>query len=192
MEEIKNASISINLNEGNILISGSEGFVEKNMESIFAFVERNNKYKSTLFQKQSLPISDAQNKAPIGRNGFEKEENNCIETDKYIKSGVYHVDSEDGTISILKKIPGNSNAEKMKNIALIVLHIRKEKVVGKEIIPICEKHNCYDASNFSSVFKNEKTNIIRKGSGQKWTIELTQPGEDAAIQLLEEMANEKK
>lgn len=29
MEEIKNASISINLSEGNINISGSEEFVEK-------------------------------------------------------------------------------------------------------------------------------------------------------------------
>ena len=35
MEEIKNASISINLNEGNISISGSEEFVEKNMETVF-------------------------------------------------------------------------------------------------------------------------------------------------------------
>ncbi|MBQ6874549.1 MAG: hypothetical protein IJO24_09690 [Clostridia bacterium] len=191
MEEIKNASISINLNEGNILISGSEDFVEKNMESIFAFVERNNKYKSTLSQKQNLPISDSQKETPISGKSFE-EENNSIVTDKYIKSGVYHVDSEDGSISILKKIPGDNKAEKMKNITLIVLYIRKGKVPGKEIIPICEKHACYDSANFSTTFKNEKTNIIRKGSGQSWTIELTQPGESAALALLEEMANDKK
>ena len=60
------------------------------------------------------------------------------------------------------------------------------------VIPICTKHACYDSSNFSSIFKNEKTNIIRKGSGQNWTIELTQPGEAAAITLLEEMANDTK
>ena len=80
----------------------------------------------------------------------------------------------------------------MKNIALIALYIRKGKVPGKEIIPICEKHACYDSANFSSTFKNEKTNIIRKGTGQAWTIELTQPGEAAALALLEEMANDKK
>ena len=45
MEEIKNASISINLSEGNINISGSEEFVEKNMETVFAFVERANNIK---------------------------------------------------------------------------------------------------------------------------------------------------
>ena len=42
MEEIKNATISINLIEGNIVISGSEDFVEKNMETVFSFVERAN------------------------------------------------------------------------------------------------------------------------------------------------------
>lgn len=35
MEEIKNASISINLNEGNISISGSEEFVEKTWKQFF-------------------------------------------------------------------------------------------------------------------------------------------------------------
>lgn len=40
MEEIKNASIAINLNEGTITMTGSEAFVEKNMEKVFSFVEK--------------------------------------------------------------------------------------------------------------------------------------------------------
>lgn len=191
MEEIKNATVSINLTEGNIVISGSEEFVEKNMETIFSFVERVNKSVYDP-KKVAQPKEDCRGETTISEEAITTEETTPITVDKYIKAGVYHIDGEDGTISILKKIPGNSNAEKMKNIALIVLYIRKEKIAGKEIIPICEKHVCYDASNFSSVFKNEKTNIVRKGSGQKWTIELTQPGEEAAIELLEEMANDKK
>ena len=191
MEEIKNATISINLSEGNIAISGSEEFVEKNMETIFSFVERANKSvyapKKVAQQKEDCRVETT-----ISEEAITAEKTSPITVDKYIKAGVYHIDGEDGTISILKKIPGNSNAEKMKNIALIVLYIRKEKIAGKEIIPICEKHACYDSANFSSTFKNEKTNIIRKGSGQSWTIELTQPGETAALALLEEMANDKK
>ena len=190
MEEIKNATISINLTEGNIVISGSEEFVEKNMETVFSFVERANKSvyapKKVAQQKE-----DCRREMTISEEPITTEET-TITVDKYIKAGVYHIDGEDGTISILKKIPGNSNAEKMKNIALIVLHIRKGKIAGKEIIPICEKHACYDSANFSATFKNEKTNIIRKGNGQAWTIELTQPGEVAALALLEEMANDKK
>ena len=167
MENI-NSSISISLRDGNITISGSDTFVEKNKQAAFDFVERN----LALFPT-TPPATPA-------------------ESDKYIEAGIYHIDPDDGTISILKKIPGNNKSEKTKNIALIVLYIKKGKVPGKDIIPICVKHACYDSSNFSSIFKNEKTNIIRKGSGQNWTIELTQPGEAAAINLLEEMVNDTK
>lgn len=191
MEEIKNATISINLTEGNIVISGSEEFVEKNMETVFSFVERTSK-SEYIPNKLMQQKEDRGGETPIPEKNVITEGTAPIAIDKYIEAGVYHIDGEDGTISILKKIPGNSNAEKMKNIALIVLYIRKEKIAGKEIIPICEKHACYDSANFSTTFKNEKTNIIRKGSGQAWTIELTHPGETAALALLEEMANDKK
>ena len=40
MENI-NSSISISLRDGNITISGSDTFVEKNMQAAFDFVERN-------------------------------------------------------------------------------------------------------------------------------------------------------
>lgn len=50
MEEIKNASISINLSEGNINISGSEEFVEKYGNG-FAFVERANNIKKVKQKK---------------------------------------------------------------------------------------------------------------------------------------------
>lgn len=190
MEENKNVSISINLGDGSITISGSETFVEKNMNSVFDFVERNRQFvpqttaseedatKGDKFSTQSTLTTPPIENPKIG--------------DKYIKAGVYHIGAEDGAISILKTVPGKNKAEKAKNIALIVLYIRKGKVDGKELIPICEKHACYDSGNFSSTFKNEKTNIIRKGSGQSWTLELTQPGESAALALLEEMANDKK
>lgn len=193
--ENKNSTISINLHEGSISISGSEEFIEKNLKVAFDFVEKNiltcsksitpSDTPTFVNPSKNLPISD------IVSSEFTKEPP-IPSDDKYIKAGVYHIDSDDGTISILKKVPGNNKSEKAKNIALIVLYIKKGKVSGKDIIPICEKHACYDSSNFSATFKNEKTNIIRKGTGQSWTIELTRPGEAAALALLEEMANDKK
>ena len=188
MEEIKNASISINLNEGNILISGPEEFVEKNMEKVFSFVERTGCLRFS--EKTVAEIST--DKGCTTKCTDAKSEIVNPDADKYIRAGVYHIDTEDGKISILKKIPGNSKAEKMKNIAMIVLYIRKEKILGKEIIPICEKHSCYDGPHFASTFESEKTNLIKKGNGKAWTLELTQPGEEAVIALLEEMANDKK
>lgn len=186
MEEQKNASVTINLKEGHIIISGSEEFVEKNMKEVFSFVERTIHLPT---DGGILSETKIETKEEIKVEREEARSGNAV--DKYIAAGVYHIDSE-GEISILKRIPGNSKSEKTKNIALIVLYIRNGKIQGKDIIPLCEKHACYDSANFSSVFKNEKTNIVRKGNGQSWTLELTQPGEEAAISLLEEMANDKK
>ena len=188
------ATVSINLHDGSIVISGSEDFIEKTMKVAFDFVEKNLSLPATPSVLTTLAATNQ-----LEHNSKEDivnlESNNTAlvpSDDKYIKAGVYHIDADDGSISILKKVPGDNKAEKTKNIALIVLFIKKGKIQGNEIIPICEKHACYDSSNFSAVFKNEKTNIVRKGSGQSWTIELTQPGETAARALLEEMANDKK
>ncbi|WP_249028579.1 hypothetical protein [Tannockella kyphosi] len=189
MEEIKNASITINLSQGSFSIQGSEIFVEKNMGDVFSFVEKNSSIVQLTqpHENQIKMNSDCENSA------IEQKITPVLNmSDKYIEGGIYHIDSEDGSISILKKIPGNNDATKIKNIALIVLHIRKIKIEGKEIISLCEKHNCYDSSNFAAIFNKEKTNIIKKGQGRKWTIELTQPGEEAAVNLLEEMLSANK
>ena len=194
MENI-NSAISINLRDGNVTISGSEAFIEKNIQIAFDFVERNlHLLSATSSEAKAVfrPDETHLNSSSIVAETTDSNSPYDVENEKYISAGVYHIDKEDGTISILKKIPGSSKSEKTKNIALIVLYIRKGKVPGKELIPICEKHACYDSTNFSSIFKNEKTNIIRKGTGQNWTIELTQPGRTAAIALLEEMANDTK
>ena len=191
----KSPAISLNLYEGSISISGSEEFIEKNLKVVFDFVEKNIQTNSrATTTSDTLTVVNASKDIPIS-NTVSSEHlkvSAAPSDDKYIKAGVYHIDAEDGTISILKKVPGDSKSEKVKNIALIVLYIKKGKIPGKDIIPICEKHACYDSSNFSATFKNEKTNIIKKGTGQSWTIELTQPGEAAALELLEEMANDKK
>lgn len=196
MDITASTSISVNLKEGTAEICGSESFVEKNVQYVFNFLEKNLSSQiisaqPTVSSSTSVPVSESINTLSTASNNTNSSAL-TEQSDKYIQAGVYHIDPEDGTISILKKVPGNNKAEKTKNIALIVLYIRKSKIPGKEIIPLCEKHVCYDSSNFSSIFKNEKTNIIRKGTGQNWTIELTQPGEKAAIALLEEMANDTK
>lgn len=192
MENDKTAKISINLSEGSMIIAGSEDFVAKNTKLIFDFIEKSSKAQQgfTAVTTQSQ-VANAEN-SPVETQPRELDDSLPPADDKYIKAGVYHIDSEDKTISILKNIPGNSKVEKTKNIALIVLFIRKTKISSKEIIPICEKHACYDSSNFAAVFKSEKVLMIKKGSGQSWTLELTKPGEEAAIKLLEEMGNDKK
>lgn len=188
MSDIVNANITVNLKEGSFSISGSELFVEKNKEIVFKFIENN---KDTNIKKTSIGINTP-SVLPIQKEETKQNNNpnpNINDIKKYIESGIYHIDDNDGKISILQKIPGSNKAEKIKNIALLVLYAKNENINGKELIPQCEKHSCYDSKNFATIFKKEKTNFIRKGNGSSWTLELTQPGKKAVVELLEEMVN---
>lgn len=193
MEEIKNASIAINLNEGTINMNGSEAFVEKNMERVFAFIEKARGTSSKInTPTKVVPVPVAGDTKTLD----EKQEDTLSQTadkDKYKKLGIYSVDAEDGTISIHRKIPGSNNAEKMKNVALIVLYEKGEAIEGATLKTLCEKQGCWDRKNSSSIFEREIKHFIKKKvSAQKWTIALTIDGEQAAADLLEGMVNDKK
>ncbi len=189
MEEIKNASISINLSEGSIVISGSEEFVEKNMENVFSFVEHANQYTYLTIPQKAPNTDNVKDEIVVKTDNVEQQ----TDKDKYKNLGIYSVDSENDTIYIHRKIPGNNNAEKMKNIALIVLYEKGEPVEGATLKTLCEKQGCWDRSNSSSIFEREmKLFIKKKISAQKWTIDLTIDGEKAAVELLEGMINDKK
>ena len=187
-------SVTVNLSDGSFSISGPAEFVEKNIGNVFEFIE---KYlgKPPRVQKCAL-LTEA--KMGMESNAIADESTSSVpmmstaDKDRFIQAGVYHVDAADGSISILKKIPGANKTEKTKNIALIVLYVKDSRIQGKELIPLCEKHACYDSNNFAATFKKDISNFIRKGSGQNWTIELTKPGEEAALALLEEMVDDKK
>lgn len=183
-----NVNICINLKDGSVSISGSEEFVSKNMETVFDFVMENLNLSNKTFSKTPEAVETSTLNENSSNNLAEESERK----DKYITAGIYHVDPESGDISILKKIPGNSKAEKMKNIALIALYVKQGKIEGRDLVPLFEKHACYDSSNCTKIFKSELSNMIYKPNGKKWTLELTQPGQEAAIALLEEMTNDKK
>lgn len=58
---------------------------------------------------------------------------------------------------------------------------------------LCEKQGCWVATILQQFLRREiKLFIKKKISAQKWTISLTIDGEQAAIELLEGMINDKK
>ena len=109
---------------------------------------------------------------------------------KYARVFTYDGDK----VYIHKKVPGNNNATKTKNIALIVLFAKGESIYGDEIKALCEKNGCLDKNNFAGTFEGDTKNFIKKGKkgSSKWTIELTMDGQEAAEALLEEMLNANK
>lgn len=198
MDEFKNASINVNINEGSISISGSETFVEKNIEVVFAFVEKsfalsnNKKVTSPVENTSKLEMTNTSTDT-TNVDEVEPIDGDPVDKDIYKAHGIYSVDSEDGTISIHRKIPGNNNAEKMKNIALIVLYEKGEPIEGATLKTLCEKQGCWDRKNSSTIFEREYKYFIKKKISSKiWTIALTIDGEHAAKELLEGILNDKK
>jgi hypothetical protein len=167
--------ISVNLKERSFTISGTEEFVERNKQELKEIIMKN------IEQEETEMVNKNEN----------KKEYLAKEQDKYINNGIYAIDNKDGTVTILKKVPGKNNSEKTKNIALIVLFAKGEdtRIQGSEIRKLCEKQKCYDAKNFASTFKRDMSNFIMKGKGQSWTLELSIPGRDNAKELLESLCN---
>lgn len=176
-------NINVNLKEGSFSITGSEEFIERNKKELEDFI-KNNYNEAKSISNTSVIVKDETVEDTIT--------DSKIVEDKYIQKGIYAIDNEDGSITILKKIPGKNNAEKTKNIALLVLYAKgqNEKIQGSEIRGLCEKQKCYDPKNFAAIFRRDISNFIIKGKGQSWTLELSIPGRDNAIELLESMCND--
>lgn len=176
-------NISINLKEGSFSITGSEEFIERNKKELEDFI-KNNYNETRSISNEGATVKD------------ETMEDKIIDSkkvkNKYIQKGIYAIDNEDGTITILKRIPGKNNAEKTKNIALLVLYAKgqNEKIQSSEIRGLCEKQKCYDPKNFAAIFRRDMSNFIIKGKGQSWTLELSIPGRENAIELLESMCSD--
>ncbi|MBR3206570.1 MAG: hypothetical protein IKF58_09195, partial [Bacillus sp. (in: Bacteria)] len=174
------SEINVNLREGSFSINGSEEFIEKHMNDVFGFVEKSIG-SATPPIKTTKAIEVATETTKPNANPSTNTEDRL---QKYIDGGALHIDS-DGNVSILGKIPGNNKSDKTRNIAMIILYVKNCPIVGNDIKPICEKHKCLDKAHFANTFDREKKYIVRGGSGRNWTIELTQPGEEKAIELLE-------
>ena len=177
--EVK-TEICVNLTEGSFKIEGSEKFVLEQLSTLKEYIADTRFTEPRQLRSDNLITTDSICETSNVSPTFNQE------LLKY--TSIVHVD-DDGEVSILQKIPGKSKSERMKRIALIVLFAKNEKIIAKTLIPICEKHSCYDGGNFSTAFSNDITNFIKKGKGKMWTLELTMPGRESAVALLDEMVN---
>ncbi len=185
MTEIITTQVVVNLREGIFSLSGSESFVEKYMPELKEFIEKN----------ITLSRHSAIQQAPQNCNKITppvaSQVNVQKEYDKYEENGIYYRDEETGNIQILKTVPGKSKASKSKNVALILLYAKNDVISSSEIIAHCTEQACFDQPNFSATFKKKDGCFIRQGNGQNWTLKLTIPGKEKAIELMESMIDVK-
>lgn len=179
-----NSQISVNMKEGSFLISGTEAFVEKNIESLKSFIREN-------VDKIVMNVPSITNQYTPNKTDSIIPQDSEKQVDKYQEKGIYFVDSETGEIQILKPIPGKSKASKSRNVALILLYAKNDVINGSDLKKHCVEQACYDQSNFAAWFKKKDGCFVRQGNGQNWTLRLTIPGKEEAITLLESMIDAK-
>lgn len=176
--------VVVNLKEGTFSLSGTESFVEKHMQELKGLIEKG---FSNIPNKPADTIQNNAN-AIVSTNVTQADQ---AIGNKYIDNGIYYVDDTSGEIQILKTVPGKGKAGKAKNVALILLYAKNDVVNSSEIIKHCQEQACFDQGNFSATFKKKDGCFIRQGNGQNWTLKLTVPGREKAVELLESMIDAK-
>lgn len=170
------AKVRVSLVDGTLEFEGSETFVatqlEKFSEAIKAGLGRSEKRKS--------------NETPAtSREAETKSQATSGDLDDVFAS-------TDTGVQILKDIPGNSNAQKMVNVAKLLLFglkqlKQKDTVLFEDVKAACLAHGCYDGNNMSTVLKDEKEAFVFGGSGKKQTLRLTVPGTKSTAKLVAEI-----
>lgn len=178
MEEKDYSEIYINLKEKTFSIKGNSNFVKESFESIKEIVV-------SLKNVQEITEKDEAEEEIVESENYTKEN----DKDKYIKAGIYSLD--ENKVIFYKRITGKTNAEKMKNVALVAIYAKNEKIQSGELKELCERQSCYDANNFAAIFKRDIENFIVKGKSQSqsWEIDLTVGGREKAQEILEGMMN---
>lgn len=169
------AFIRLSLQEGAFEIQGSEEFVSTQAERFEDLIHELLKQDPAVFSDTGLR---------------EAEEPRTKEPGAEPDTAYPRVFSERGDgYAITAKIPGNSNAEKMANIGLLLgLANRmkgRDQVDASVVRDACEEHGCYDSGNFKAAFKTRKEYFVIEGTGQNYALKLTVPGKEQAEELAE-------
>lgn len=181
MSEKKEAKISISIIEGKFEISGSEEFVNKQIENFKDVITK------TLEKPTQQVNSKMTSEIPIKEKEIESPQKQAIVQDDSF-SHIYVVDDE--KVRIICDIPGKTAAEKTLNTALIYAFAKhnlgiEEADVG-EIKIVCQNHGFLDKVNYSThIKKGDPKLFLDKGSGKLRTIKLVRPGIKKAKEIIE-------
>lgn len=169
------AKIRISISEGLIEIEGAESFVSSQTAILHPFIE-------SIFKSRGLGSDQ-------GRPGGLPTDPPAPEGPEQNGSTKYQniIEESDGTIHILKAVPGSNNAQKMVNVAMLLAlgysSIGTTSITSNTIRSACKTQACLDASNFASTIKEQNNLFIITGSGRSWNLKLTLPGKQQAEQL---------
>jgi hypothetical protein len=169
------AKVTISLGDTTLEFSGSEVFVQKQIDE----------FKALIHSKQ-IPVKPVK---PLNPPALKNKDNTG---DSSFAAYPNVIDYDGETIHILK-VGGGNKADKTRNLALIYGWAKKQlgidEIPNKEFIQICVHHECFDESNFKTYLKKAPS-IILKGSPKNYVIRLSAPGLQKAKDLIESLNQE--
>jgi hypothetical protein len=177
------------LTKDGIEISGSEEFVESQLQTFKELIEKSfEKILDGYSMPNALP-------SPTSKTGIVpvSEEAEFVEVDQS------HLDYEDvftisgDTVRIIADIPGKSQAKRMINAVLLYLWVRQrqgqETATFAEIREFCKLQGEFDGPNFSKHVESQKKYFLVSSDSKNKTVRLIRPGIKEAERLLKELSS---
>lgn len=180
-----NERAKFSISDGRIEIEGSESFVAAQLAKLEPLLVR-------MFEERALSspecafVSSPNKGMPLpSSSDSANERNGSGGLDDY--RNVFK--SVDDRVAILQSLPGKSVAMQAQGAALLLAFANQ--LIGKattmdEIKAVCQKHSCFDSTNFSKIFKTtagKKYFTVNNSS----EVELTFPGSVAAKTLADSL-----
>jgi hypothetical protein len=172
------AIVSLSIGDFSIRVEGSEEFVEEQVSDFHETVLEHLKKQD--YQSTGEGTTSSDEGVPSG-----VREPSSIEN----YPSLYHSDGDEVNL-LLRQIPGDSTAEKTRNVARLYLFGKNllggEPVVDKKkIVEICEEYGFHDSGNFKSNIESGKPYLIIEGEGKDYNIRLTPPGIDSTEKIIQ-------
>jgi len=184
------------LSADSIEISGSQEFVEQQLENFKTLIESS--YDKILNKPSSPNLLDQNvNKKKLLLSDHNVSIQESIDAD-YIEvdhsgevdhENVYVIDGS--TFQLMVDAPGNTVSAQIVAITLIFMYAKLKSgidtVTFSEIKGACVNHGAFDSKNFARIMDNNKKYFLIMGEAKNKTFKLIRPGIKEAEKLIQQL-----
>lgn len=176
------AYVRLSIHEGVLEISGPVGFVSDQVDRFEELILKFGEASAGTAPLRADPPAPPKT-APVS-HGEDENKAEELYPDVFAR--------RDDKLTIIGKLPGSTNADKMAQIGLLLGYgydLEGQHIVDKdEVAQQAKDHAAFDSANFKRTFKSRKNHFVIEGSSQNWTLKLTRPGREEAQKLVDQMS----
>lgn len=184
-EENVKATVSFNLADQFFSATGSEAFVERTMQEALATLKAVAQNGAALNEKPG----DTPLELNVGDLPDEPEMTEVEGLDKYIRAGIFSYNSEEERYEISKLVPGETKAQRMTNIGLLLCYVNGGAVTSDDIKEQALRQGTYDKNQMTQRFAEDTRQFLKaKGAvNDDWSVSLTVQDKRNVQVLLDQM-----